>query len=127
MRRARRDDDEVALIHGPAETGFSTLSEPMVNIRATLAAAEADGVISPSTRETLELAAKALHFAQRAWPAVIAKARSFSSAEAQALQQWLPQGQVDRKRSESDGGDETPALAHKIAFFFLEGAQLARI
>jgi hypothetical protein len=92
------DDDEVALIHGPAETGFAALSEPMVNIRATLAAAEASGVIGPSLRHRLELFAKSLFFPQRAWPAMIAEARSLGEAEAQALEQWLPQGRVDRKR-----------------------------
>jgi len=33
------DDDEVAVIHGPPETGYVALSEAMVNIRATLAEA----------------------------------------------------------------------------------------
>ena len=35
------DDDEVAVVHGPAELGYLVLSEPMFNIRATLARAEA--------------------------------------------------------------------------------------
>ncbi len=39
------DDDEVALIHGPPETGYVRLSEPMVNIRATLKKAVAEKVI----------------------------------------------------------------------------------
>ena len=30
------DDDEVAVIHGPAEFGYPVLSEAMVNIRRTL-------------------------------------------------------------------------------------------
>src|ERR1700687_1751155 len=38
------DDDEVAVAHGLAEDGYRPLSEAMVNIRATLAAAEAAGV-----------------------------------------------------------------------------------
>ncbi len=40
------DDDEVAIVHGPAELDFVAVSEPMVNIRATLAQAEADGILS---------------------------------------------------------------------------------
>ena len=35
------DDDEVAVVHGPAEIGYLPASEAMVNIRATLALAEA--------------------------------------------------------------------------------------
>jgi hypothetical protein len=34
------DDDEVAVMHAPAEEGYRPLSEAMVNIRATLASAE---------------------------------------------------------------------------------------
>ena len=34
-----QDDDEVALLHGPAETGYLPLSEPMVNLRSSFAAA----------------------------------------------------------------------------------------
>jgi hypothetical protein len=33
------DDDEVALVHGPAEAGYVPLSEPSVNVRASCAAA----------------------------------------------------------------------------------------
>ena len=35
-------DDEVALIYGPEEVGYPSLSKPLVNIRATLAAAVPD-------------------------------------------------------------------------------------
>ena len=38
---ALEDDDEVAVIHGPAESGFRPLSVALVNIRATLSAAAA--------------------------------------------------------------------------------------
>src|SRR4029077_1266006 len=34
-----QDDDEVAVLHGPAEVGYPPVTEAMVNIRATLAAA----------------------------------------------------------------------------------------
>lgn len=34
---ALEDDDEVALLHAPAEFGYRPLSEPMVNLRASLA------------------------------------------------------------------------------------------
>lgn len=36
-------DDEVALLHGPADSGYRAASEPLVNIRATLAAAVSRG------------------------------------------------------------------------------------
>ena len=49
------DDDEVAVLHGPAEAGYVALSEPMVNIRTTLADAQQQKVITAQTRTLLEL------------------------------------------------------------------------
>ena len=40
------DDDEVALLHGPARSDYRELSEAMVNIRATVAHAVACGIIT---------------------------------------------------------------------------------
>src|SRR5208337_3000103 len=37
------DDDEVAVIHAPAEAGGAALSDPMVDLRASLTAAEEEG------------------------------------------------------------------------------------
>ena len=46
--RGRRlvDDDDVALIHGPAEAGWAPLTEAMVNVGATLDAAVAASVLA---------------------------------------------------------------------------------
>ena len=59
------DDDEVAVAHGPAETGFVSASEAMVNIRQTLRKAERLGVISTELRVTLEKIGKS-YFIQSA-------------------------------------------------------------
>jgi hypothetical protein len=94
------DDDEVAVVHGPAEIGFPPASEAMVNIRATLALAEAKGVIGTQSRRALEAFAKALFFADRNWPALLAgeAAHGVASPELAALADWLPEGRVDQKR-----------------------------
>jgi hypothetical protein len=39
------DDDEVAVMHGSEELGYTTLTEAMVNIRATLEQAVAEGIV----------------------------------------------------------------------------------
>ena len=52
------DDDEVALIHGPPETGYVRLSEPMVNIRATLEKAVAGRLIDQATGARLSASAQ---------------------------------------------------------------------
>ena len=94
------DDDEVAVVHGPAEIGFPPASEAMVNIRATLARAEANNIVGARSRRALEAFAKALFFADRNWPALLADSASHGVAapDLAALSDWLPQGRVDQKR-----------------------------
>lgn len=61
------DDDEVAVIHAPAEFGYRPLSEAMVNIREGLTCAEALGLITPTTSRTLQSAAKKMFYPDRSW------------------------------------------------------------
>lgn len=100
---ALEDDDEVAVVHGPAETGFIAASEPMVNIRATLARAESDGVLGSPARHALERHAKALFFPHRNWDALLAAAAGLGigEGEREALAAWLPGGRVDQKREDA--------------------------
>jgi hypothetical protein len=97
------DDDEVAIVHGPAELDFVAVSEPMVNIRATLARAETDGVLSESSRRALEAFGKSLFFPQRNWAAIFEGARTHGVTEAElaALRGWLSDGRVDQKREDA--------------------------
>jgi hypothetical protein len=94
------DDDEVAVVHGPAEIGFPPASEAMVNIRATLALAEAKSVIGAESRRALEGFAKGLFFADRNWPVLLAGEgrHGVGEPELAALGDWLPEGRVDQKR-----------------------------
>ncbi len=69
------DDDEVALAHASAEWGYRKLSEPMVNIRATLEAARKAGVLSVAAEAAIGNAAKDLHFSSRLFPDVFELAR----------------------------------------------------
>ncbi len=50
---ALEDDDEVCVVHGPAESGYVAASEALVNIRRTLADAVSANVISDGTRVRL--------------------------------------------------------------------------
>jgi hypothetical protein len=97
------DDDEVAVLHGPAEAGFAVLSEPMVNIRATLDAATATGTISAETSEALKDIAKSLIYKERDWDVLLQSGRSqgLSATALDALSSWLPQGRVDLKRRDA--------------------------
>ena len=50
---AFEDDDEVAVIHAPPEAGGLPLSDAMVDLRDTLLAAEAAGIIDRPSRDAL--------------------------------------------------------------------------
>ena len=70
------DDDEVAVLHGPASHGFAPASEAMVNVRAGLALARSTGVIGGRAHAALLDLAKAQFYRERSWDTVIAGGRS---------------------------------------------------
>jgi hypothetical protein len=121
------DDDEVAVIHGPAESGYLAASEAMINIRCTLSNADSAGVISGATRARLVAIAKSLYFPERSYDLLLEMARAETLPEVQlaALQAWLPEGRVNQKRADALAmldtmreflaGDPAPARA---GFFF---------
>jgi hypothetical protein len=87
-------------MHGPAAAGYVTLSEPMVNIRATLEAAERAGIVSPATRVALIERGKALFYQERSWERVLTVAGEEGplAAEMRTLRAWLPAGRIDQKQ-----------------------------
>jgi hypothetical protein len=100
---AFEDDDEVAVVHGPPETGCVALSEAMVNIRCTLAAAADLGVIRTTTRDALVRIGKALFYPDRAYEELLFRAaeEGLPPSELQAFRRWLPAGRVDQKRDDA--------------------------
>jgi hypothetical protein len=97
------DDDEVAVVHGPPETGYRALSVPMVDVRATLEAAAAAGVVSASTRERLVDRVKALFYADRDYRRMLAegKAAGVPAEELESLAAFLPSGRRNAKRADA--------------------------
>ncbi len=103
LRGELEDDDEVAVAHGDAESGYRLASDAMVNIRWTLRAAERQGVIAASTRLVLEAHAKALPYYQRLLWTVLngQNAKGLARSEISVLRDWLPGGVVDQKRADA--------------------------
>jgi hypothetical protein len=96
------DDDEVAVIHGPPETGYLALSEAMVNIRRTLAEAERAGAIDATTQGSLVGIAKTVFYHDRTLDRLLESAAGAVPAEQiESLRAWLPQGRVDQKREDA--------------------------
>lgn len=98
-----QDDDEVAVAHAGAELAYRATSEAMVNIRATLAAAEAQGVLAPSAHSVLERSAKDLFYRDRLYPLIVQRARGngLCTADMDRFAAWLPLGRVDQKRADA--------------------------
>ncbi|WP_437826581.1 TfuA-like protein [Sorangium sp. So ce1153] len=94
------DDDEVAVAHGAAEHGYRAVSEAMVNIRSTLRAAAAAGVIDDGLRDGLAQIAKDVFYAERTWSLVLARGldAGVPSEAIEALRGFLPRGRVNQKR-----------------------------
>jgi len=88
------DDDEVALVHGPEESGYRKFSEPMVNVRATFARAVEQGVIAADALPAMLAAAKAIHFTERTWPAIYAAL----PGDVDGLKQFVAGSYVDQKK-----------------------------
>jgi hypothetical protein len=98
------DDDEVAVMHGPAEEGFVSLSEAMVNIRCTLEAAAEAGIIGAGTRNALVQLGKTLFYPDRSDPRLLTMGaqRGLPVDEMDALRAWLAKGSVNQKRADAE-------------------------
>jgi hypothetical protein len=95
------DDDEVAVVHAPAELGYGALSDAMVNIRATLSRAERQGVISRVTARELTAIGKDLFFKDRTFDRLLADGERSLPVEVGKLRAWLPVNKVDVKRADA--------------------------
>jgi len=94
------DDDEVALLHGPAELGYVPLSIAMVNVRATCRAARDCGVVSPIMHDHLVTTAKSIFYKDRTWQSVLAAVQNGppGTENLSAFTHWLADHEIDQKR-----------------------------
>ena len=97
-------DDEVSLLHGYAEQGYCALSEPLVNMRYTLATAQDRGVISNTERESLLTAMKLRYFGDRTYKA-LRESNAFlglPSDRQQSLARYLETDAADLKKRDAE-------------------------
>ena len=93
------DDDEVAVLHAPADAGFLPLSEPMANVRATLEIATERGVIDGNEALIIESLSKKIFYQERRWPDLLkaAEGEAVESDHLQTFSTWLNESRVDQK------------------------------
>jgi hypothetical protein len=97
------DDDEVAVVHEPPDHGFRPTSEAMVDIRCTLTAAVAAGVISAAVGNRLEAVAKSTFYPRRSYSAMVRMGAELGlpGRELNAFLDWLPNGKRSQKQADA--------------------------
>ncbi len=100
---ALEDDDEVAVLHGPAEIGYPAVTDAMVDIRATLSAAVSEDVVSAGFAADLTAIAKALFYKERTYRALLdaAAAAGADSGALSRFEHWLTTGRVHQKQRDA--------------------------
>ena len=91
------DDDEVSVAHAGAEDGFQALSDPLVDVRATLDAAVSSGIVGERTAAEIVSRVKATYYPKRS----LLGALDAHDGEHLRLREWLPDGWVRRKRDDA--------------------------
>lgn len=112
------DDDEVAVIHGPAELGYPALSEALVNVRKTLSDARMADILDTTQCKILLTRAKTLHYKQRSWLEITA---GMPENEHKVFNGWLETGRRDLKK------DDAVALLEAIAAMTREPVQPLKV
>jgi hypothetical protein len=109
------DDDEVAVAHGDAASGYRTTSEAMVNIRQTLAAATDHDVISRATATALARLVKQTYYPLRTYREMLSQGEKsgLPGHELKRLRAWLPDNQVNQKAL--DAVEMLRTMSHEIA------------
>ena len=80
-------DDEVAVAHGPAESGYRRLSDALVDIRDSCAAAVAEGVLPREAADALVRTAAALPYQERSCRRVAIDAAA-EGMDAAQVERW---------------------------------------
>ncbi len=90
------DDDEVAVLHGPVETGYRPLSVAMVDVRATLDAAVRAGALDADAAARLTTLAKRRFYKERGYATLRSDARD-AGVGAETFWPWCAVHRVEQK------------------------------
>lgn len=98
---ARVDDSDVAQSHAPAELNYLPLSQPQVNIEATLSHLFKSGEMTESEHGTILEANSRLFFKDRTWKAIFHLARLPDEKRALELLQLITKRAINQKRRDA--------------------------
>lgn len=96
-------DDEVAVTHGPPESGYRASSVALANIRLALKEAARRGIIATETERHLVADAKSVFYADRSWEHLFAQAKrdGIHHNEVKALESFIISERPDAKRDDA--------------------------
>ncbi len=94
------DDDAVGQVHGPEELGYIALTEPLVNIAATLAGLSDTGRISVREHDAILATATGAFFKERTYAKILAGAID-DSARRQEVARLVNEYRRDVKREDA--------------------------
>jgi hypothetical protein len=100
---AWESDDEVAVIHGPAESGFRVASVALANIRLGLERACERELIAPDQAAAIVEELRAVFYPERSWQRVFAIARDLGMSEHEigGLKSFVAAEAPDAKRNDA--------------------------
>jgi hypothetical protein len=109
------DDDEVAVLHGPAEIDYVQVTDAMVNVRATIDRALELGIVDSAFAARLVSIGKSLFYKDRTYEAILntATQQGLAPEAARSFAAWLPNGKIDQKRI--DASEMLQAITAHIA------------
>lgn len=96
-------DDEVALLHGSGDSGYASLSLPLVNVRASAANAVTIGSLGSEFSDRLIEIARGIYYPERHAHTLVEACgvAGFPPDQLQAMEAALTTGYVDVKRSDA--------------------------
>lgn len=94
-------DDEVALVHGPEERGWRSLSVPLVDVRAALCRGVRRGFLSVCTARAVLGSARRCHYSERNWPEVLSGS-GLPAERLRKLAEWISVERPSQKQLDAE-------------------------
>lgn len=95
------DDGSVAVIHAPSELGYRPLSEPLVNVEATMQLLANMGGLQRDETAAILAAARALFFKDRTWGKILDLVPDLSGERKREIQELIGRHPRDVKREDA--------------------------
>jgi hypothetical protein len=96
-----QDDAEVAQLHAPPELGFLPLTEPLANVRATLAHCLGAGLITNDEYQKLLNAAGSIFFKDRTYKSILSAVENVGAVRSAEVLALLKANAIDQKLADA--------------------------